>query len=140
MDRVKSPDGREWEVRASRFRLPEWRQFDFDPWLPESILGSLIGLLILAPLFLVIVPLAVVVAELPIALVRGLRASHGWIEAVSWYPQTLKISWRIDDRRNLEAAFDRITRQLAQGYEGLEFEGAEIVAMTPPAGLRDLSE
>jgi hypothetical protein len=137
--RVKSPDGREWEVRASRIRLPPWRDNGFDPWdYARGPLDGLFAFLVLLPVFMVVVPLAVFVAELPIALVRGLFGSYGWIEAVTWHPQTMKITWRIDDRRDLREIFDRIAARLAEGYEGMEFEGACIVGMTPPAGLKDL--
>jgi hypothetical protein len=100
---------------------------------------GLVAFLVLLPLFVVIVPVIRFAVELPFALVRGLLSSHGWIEAVCWWPQTLRITWRIDDRRKLGDAFARITSALARGYEGRECEGVRIVAMTPPAGLRDLA-
>jgi hypothetical protein len=67
-----------------------------------------------------------------------LRAD-GWIEALTTYPKEVKITWRVSDRGQLAKSFDRITQQLAHGYEGLAFDGVAIVEMTPPAGLRDLS-
>jgi hypothetical protein len=30
--RIRSPDGREWEVLSYRLRLPRWRQADYEPW------------------------------------------------------------------------------------------------------------
>jgi hypothetical protein len=140
MRRVQSPDGREWEVRDSRFRLPVWRQNDFDPWdHTVGVLDAVVAFVILLPIFVVIVPLAVFAAELPVSLARGLFGSHGWVEAVSWYPQTMRITWRVDDRRNLASVYERIVEHLSQGYDGLRFEGVRIVDMTPPAGLADLS-
>jgi hypothetical protein len=103
------------------------------------MIDGLVAFVILLPVFMVIVPLATFVTELPVALARGLFGSHAWVEAVSWYPQTMRIAWRIDDRRNLSEAYERILVQLPQGYDGLQFEGAQIVEMTPPAGLHDLS-
>lgn len=140
MRRVKSPDGREWEVRASRLRLPPWRENDFDPWnYTTGVLDGLFAFLVLLPVFMVIVPLATWIAELPVALVRGVFARNGWVEAVTTYPEAIKITWRVDDRTHLAATFERIAQTLAQGYDGLTFEGVAIVAMTPPAGLSDLN-
>jgi hypothetical protein len=138
--RVTSPDGREWEVRASRFRLPPWRQNNFDPWnYTTGILDGLFAFLILLPFFLIIVPVAAFLAEFPVAVARGLFSADGWIEAVCWYPQTLRIRWHIEDRHRLGESVDHVTQQLARGYDGLTFGGAEIVEITPPAGLNDLS-
>lgn len=140
MKRVKSPDGLEWEVRAVRFRLPAWRQNDFDPWdYTTGVLDGLLAFLVLLPFFMIILPFATFVAELPIAVARGLFTSPRWVEAVTWYPQTIRITWRIADRRKLAEAYDRILQQLVRGYDQLEVEGAKIVEMTEPLGIRDLS-
>jgi hypothetical protein len=132
MERVRAPDGREWELHAFRFRLPPWRQNSYSPEFDLSIV-SVFEYLVLLPIAVVVVPIAVFVAELPISLVRGVFGRGRWIEAVCWYPQTMRIVWRVDDRRKLRASFERLRGQLAQGYTGLEFEGARIVERTPPA-------
>jgi hypothetical protein len=57
MRRVQSPDGREWEVRASRFRLPRWRQNSYDPWEDATgLIPTVVAFLVLLPLFMVVVP------------------------------------------------------------------------------------
>lgn len=137
---VKSADGREWDVRASRFRLPPWRENGFDPWNHTTgVLDGLFSFLVLLPVFMVIVPLATWIAELPVAFVRGAVSREGWIEAVTTYPQEIKIIWRVADRRHLPESFERVTQALAQGYDAPTFDGVAIVAMTPPAALQDRS-
>ena len=127
---------------SSRFAIPSspWRENNFNPWnYATGVLDGLFAFLILLPFFLIIVPAAVFIAEFPVALARGLFSGDSWIAGVSWYPQTLRITWHVEDRHRLGECIDRITQQLVGGYDGLTFSAAEIVEMTPPAGLNDLS-
>jgi hypothetical protein len=91
--------------------------------------------LVLAPVVFLILPLRVFLAELPLAVGRSLFSRTRSIEAVCRYPQEMRITWRVDDPRQLDAGFERIVERLAQGYDGLELEGTRIVDMTRPAGL-----
>ena len=63
--RVTSPDGREWQVRAFRVRLPPWRQIDLGTDLGggEYDLFSIALALIALPFTLVLIPLALAILE-----------------------------------------------------------------------------
>ncbi len=120
-------------------RLPCWRQSSYDAWdTTTGVIDGAFSFLVLVPFFLIVVPLATFVAELPVAFVRGLLSPDGWIEATTWYPSRVTIVWRVSDRRTLPEFLATITDRLARGYDELEFEGVELVEMTEPLGFRDI--
>jgi hypothetical protein len=132
--RVASPDGREWEVRAYLLRFPRWREGGHDAadevlWLVLGFLESLVrGLLI---------PLALIVIEAPVAVARGLFGRTGWVDAVCRWPGEIRITWRTTRAARRPVA-EEIARRLEQGYDDLTPEGAELVEMTKPPGADDL--
>jgi hypothetical protein len=96
--RVSAPDGCAWEVRASRVRLPPWRQIDVwsDTWSTGTdfdLVGILLALIML-PFALLLIPLASAIVEVPIAVGRGLLSSTVWVEAVSHWPREQSYLWR----------------------------------------------
>jgi hypothetical protein len=140
---VKSPDGLEWEVSATNFRAPRWRENSYDPWRDDynmdPFLWKVFATVVVLPIMIVVVPALLFVFEYPVAIVRGLFTKVGWVEAVSWYPNETRITWRVAERRLLEIAQRDIANALTRGYDGLQFEEAKIVAVTRPAALNDLS-
>jgi len=131
VERVRAPDGREWELRTGRFRLPRWRK---NPYERLGAAPALDDLWIASDF----VPLGQFAVELPLALARGVVDRGGWIEAVCRYPDA-RITWRVTNRRELRASLERIGEQLARGYDSLELDGVEIAAVTPPGAVRELS-
>ena len=129
---VKSPDGREWTIRASRMRLPAWHHSNYEPE-DDGILGYLVG----APVYWLILPLAWVLAQLPVAAVRPLFSSVRWVEAESTWPSELKLIWK-SRKGEADLVAEHVAAKLAEGYEGLTPPGAEFVHMTRPPGLDDL--
>lgn len=91
--RAQSPDGREWDVSVSRFRLPSWHHSSFDP---DDSTGNLVVLafeyLILAPLFWFVFPLIRSLVLLPLAVARGPFSSTRWVEAVCRDPAEIRSS------------------------------------------------
>jgi hypothetical protein len=132
--RVRSPDGREWTIRISRVRLPPWPHSTYEPE-DDGILGYLVG----APLFWLILPLVLVLIQMPAAAVRPLFSPVRWVEADSVWPSELKMIWksRKDDAGRVAA---HVAAKLAEGYDGLTPAGAEFVFMTKPPGLDDLDD
>lgn len=136
MERVTSPDGREWEVRAYRVRLPPLRDFGGDD--PDPILGA--ETLVLGAAWAVVELIAALVVgllELPVAIARGLFGTSRWVEAACFWPSEIRITWRTVRGRERAVAAE-VARNLRAGYEDVTPNGAELVAMTPPAGLPDL--
>jgi hypothetical protein len=130
LQRVRSPDGKDWELRATRFRLPRWEGSVSEPRgaAPTlDVLWAVAGA----------VPGVLFVFDVLIALLRGIFDRGRWIEAVCWYPKT-RITWRVADRRQLWGSFVRIQDRLGRGSGDLEFEGVRIAAITPPDALREL--
>ena len=133
---MKSPDGREWTVGVSRIRMPAWPHSSYDP-ADDDLLWSLLGYLILAPFFWLILPLIWLLVQLPVAILRPLVSSTRWVEALSTWPNELKLIWKT--RRGQAAAVaEHVVAKLPQGYEDLTPVGAELVYMTRPPGLDDL--
>ena len=118
-----------------RVRLPQWRQVDYDEAEEPDDWLTAVGALVLTPILLLL-PLVRVVAELPIAVARGLFGSTRWVEVVCSSPGYIRITWRTTRDRSRQVA-DEIARRLEVGYEDLTPPGAEFVAMTPPPGSED---
>jgi hypothetical protein len=122
-------------VRPYLVRLPSWREGarEVDDDDPVSLVLGFFEWLLLG----LLVPLALVVLETPVAVARGLFGPTGWVDAVCRWPAEIRITWRTtrEDRRTIA---DEIAGRLGRGYEGLTPEGAELVEMTKPAGADDL--
>jgi hypothetical protein len=132
MLRATSPDGREWEVRRYRLRLPRWRELS-DP--AEEIDDPVNAIFSFAlTLLLLLASVALLVVELPIALFRAAFTRKRWIEAVCRWPSEVRITWETsrDHERDVEAA---VARQLELGYEHLRPANAVRVEMTKPPGF-----
>ena len=108
-----------------------------DSLADDDLLWSLLGYLILAPFFWLILPLIWLLVQLPVAILRPLVSSTRWVEALSTWPNELKLIWKT--RRGQAAAVaEHVVAKLPQGYEDLTPVGAELVYMTRPPGLDDL--
>jgi hypothetical protein len=130
--RVKSPDGREWTIRVSRMRLPAWHHSNYEPD-DDGILGYIVG----APLYWLILPLAWVVVQLPVAAARPLFSPVRWVEAESTWPSEMKLIWKTRKGEATPVA-DHVAAMLPRGFENLTPPGADLVHMTRPPGLDDL--
>ena len=96
--RATDPSGREWEIYASKLRLP--RRGPPDPTPAGLGLSGGRGEVITAPIdgivyLLSFIPrlLLLVLVDLPIALVRALRSDRWTIEAISWAPFHSSYTW-----------------------------------------------
>jgi hypothetical protein len=134
--RVTNPDGRQWDVRIVAVRLPALYNSTFDPWGESDVINLLIALLVLAPLFWVVLPLARAIALLPFALLRPLFSSTRWVEATCRDPTELEIVWRTT-RADGERVAAEIADRLEEGYD-LDVAGARLESMTKPPGADDL--
>jgi hypothetical protein len=135
--RATGPDGREWEVNVRRFRLPAWRDSGYEPEDDaHDLVSGAIAYVVLAPVHWFLVPLAIMLVELPAAVARSLFSSDRWIEATCRWPSELSILWRTS-KEHARAAADEVARQLGEGYE-LKPEGAVFVSMTKPPGVDHL--
>jgi hypothetical protein len=114
--RVKAPDGRTWEVRAFRVRLPPWRTVDVSTDEDDSDLFSIVIFLVAAPFSLLLIPLAAALVELPVAVVRGLFSSTAWVEAASHYPREERVLWRTS-RTDAAAVRAEVAAQLSSGTQ-----------------------
>jgi hypothetical protein len=135
--RVTGPDGREWEVRVVRVRLPQWRGSQFDPW--EEAAGEWHGVLLLLPfavVYWVAVALFTLLVALPFALVLSLFSRTRWIEAETRWPAPILVRWRTTAAR-AEAAVEEIAEALSRGYD-VKVEDAELEAITESPGFRDV--
>lgn len=79
LEPVRSPDGREWRVTVRRIGWPQWRKSGYDPELEEP--GFIVLGYLAAPFFWFVIPLVLVIAETPVALVRAIRSHRRWIDA-----------------------------------------------------------
>lgn len=132
--RVRSPDGRLWEVRSGRLRLPPWRQPDHDP-LEDAEHPLDVAIAFLAAVFLgLVVPLLTFVAELPVAVARSLVSRTRWVEAVCPWPAYIRVTWKAT-AKNARAARDHVVEHLARGYENVDPPNAERIEMTKPPGI-----
>ena len=96
-----------------------------------------VGYVFVVPIMWFLLPLARMLVELPVAMIRSIGSGSRWIEARTLWPAENVILWRVD-RDGAAAAAHHIATHLGSGYENLTPSGAEIVAMTPPPGLKDL--
>jgi hypothetical protein len=133
---VTSPDGRDWEVDVQRLRLPSWRHSDYEPGSDDAFFG-LVETIVVAPVLWFVVPLFRLLAELPVAVGRSFFSSTRWVEARCGTPGEICIVWRTS-RRRAEGLANELVERLGKGYENLTFDGAKLVSMTEPPGLRDL--
>lgn len=96
--RVEAADGRHWDVRASRLRLPPWRQVDIggdsQSTAGDFDLLSIAFTLIALPFTLLLIPLAIAIAEFPLAVARAIFSKTIWVEAVSHFPREERYLWR----------------------------------------------
>jgi hypothetical protein len=136
--RVRSPDGREWQISVIRFKLPGWPQSNYEPADQggSDPFDFILYYLILGPIFWIVIPLFRASLMTPVALVRGLFSSVRWIEVEVGFPAVIKMVWRTSKERADEAA-EHIASKLAVGYEQIAPEWLEFVSMTEPLGLRD---
>ena len=117
--------------------MPRWRHSEYDPWDDAGdLLSSVFAFVVLAPFFWFILPLAKVIAELPIALGQSLFSSTRWVEAAIREPSEIVMVWRTD-RDHAPGAAQYLARKLPRGYENLEPEGAQFESMTQPSGMSD---
>jgi hypothetical protein len=133
---VTSPDGRDWEVAVQRLRLPSWRHSDYEPDSDDAFFG-LVETIVVAPVLWFVVPLFRLLAELPVAVGRSFFSSTRWVQARCQTPGEICIVWRTS-RRRAEGLANELVERLGKGYENLVFDGAKLVSMTEPPGLRDL--
>jgi hypothetical protein len=134
--RVKSADGRDWEVGIQRVRLPTWRHSDYEPDSDEFLIG-LFDAVVVAPVLWFVVPLFRLLAEMPVAVGRSFFSTTRWVEAKCQPPGEICIVWRTS-RQRAEKVADELVLRLRGGYGNLTFEGAKLVSMTEPPGFRDL--
>jgi hypothetical protein len=136
---VTSPDGREWSVSVRRVRLPTWRHSEYDPAddADADFVWALFAYVVLAPLLWFVLPLVRALVELPFSLARPLVSSARWVEAECRWPAEIRIVWRTSRPRAASVA-DHVAARLADGYDDLTPEGAELEAMTRPPSLDDL--
>ena len=93
--RVQSPDGREWEVRVTRLRLPSWHHSQYEPEDDaRDLLSGAFAYLVLAPLLWFVLPLLRAIVLFSVALARSLFSSTRWIEAVCTDPAEIKMVWQ----------------------------------------------
>jgi len=118
-------------------RLPRWYESKFDPLWGGDPINMLVEVVVLAPLFWFILPLARAIALLPFAFLRPLFSSTWWVEAVCPGPPRLEIVWRTTRADSGRVAAE-IAGRLENGY-ALEVAGATFESMTKPPGLDDLS-
>jgi hypothetical protein len=71
-------------------------------------------------------------------MLRSIGSDTRWIEARTRWPAENVILWRVVDRSNAPAVADHIAAHLTNGYDDLTPAGAEIAAMTPPPGFKDI--
>jgi hypothetical protein len=136
--RIRSPDGREWEVLSYRLRLPRWRQADYEPWDDvRGIISGIIVFLLVVPFVLVVLPLLVFLLELPLAVAWSLFTSERWVEAVCRWPSEIRITWRTTSA-DAENVVDEVARQLELGYGEVNPEHADLLEMTRPPGFEDV--
>jgi hypothetical protein len=136
---VTSPDGLEWAVSTHRIKWPGWRHSQYEPGndAGDDVFGAVIAYLIVAPVMWFVVPFFVVLGEVPVALVRAVFSSDRWIEARASYPSSVRIQWRASKADAADLASE-IANRLSRGYESLTPDGARLVEMTEPPGLKDL--
>jgi hypothetical protein len=134
--RAESPDGRHWEVRIQRVRLPSWRHSEYESDSDDLLLG-LVETIVVGPVFWFVIPLFRMLAELPVAIGRSFFSSASWVEARCQAPGQIAIVWCVS-RQRAEAVADELVERLRGGYGNLTFEGAKLVSMTEPPGFRDL--
>jgi hypothetical protein len=127
---VFGADGSAWRVRVYRFRAPRWRQFggsvSEDPavtifWPVDIVLG-----VISAVVMGLIVPLLVIVVEMPIAAVRALFSDTRWIEATREGQPPDRMTWQTDAANASEVA-DQVARQLELGYDRVAPHNAVLI-------------
>ena len=131
MTRVRSPDGREWEVRVIRVRFPRWHDSTFEPtWTLVDV--------VLVPFYWLVLPVARVLLAFPFVLARAAVSKRRWIEAECRWPAVILIRWKTSSER-AERVAEEVTALLASGYAGLHaIAGADLESMTEPPGLHDL--
>lgn len=101
---VRSPDGREWSIRARLWRLPA----------PEH--GGYVSRLREAPPFGTVVAAAVVLVRMTVVpVLQATVDGRPWIEAVSEGPPPVTMVWRATGRVKRAAAVDEIAEALARG-------------------------
>lgn len=133
---VTGPNGTYWEVYVSKTALPAWREGSVGGLelglgsgidgrfaileLPFAVLAALWGTLV--------VPLARLLALLPVAVIRGRRSRALRIEAVCPFPVREVLLWTTTDE-GLQGALDEIVAGLAAGTvaqpEGTVYSGRE---------------
>jgi hypothetical protein len=117
--------------------MPAWHHSRYDPWEDDDWYIGLLAFVALAPFFWIILPLVWVLVQIPVAALRSLFSTTRWVEAVSTWPNELKLIWKTEKGRAAAVA-DHVAAKLAHGYEDLTPPGAEFVYMSEPAGLDDL--
>ena len=135
--KATSPDGRQWKIGVRRVRFPSWPRSDYDTWETGDPISIVISLL-LAPFFWLLIPLARVLLELPLAVGRGLFSPTRWVEARSVWPSEMSLVWRTSDEHSREVV-EKILEELPKGYGSLgDIDGAVFESMTEPPGVHDL--
>ena len=78
-----------------------------------------------------IVPLLVIVVEMPIAAVRALVSNDRWVEAESEGQPFDRMTWRTDTA-HVVAVADQVARQLELGYDRIAPHNAEFEGFAQP--------
>lgn len=130
--RVTASDGSDWIVRIARIRLPRWRTQDafFDESVGEELdILSIAFAVVLFPFTHLLVPCALYIVELPIALGRAVVTRDRWVEAASHYPTEQWALWRTP-REDAPTVAAMVAAQLAAG-EPVRPARAEFIERVP---------
>jgi hypothetical protein len=115
-----------------RVRLPRWRTQDafFDESVGEGLdIFSLAFAVVLFPFTHLLIPLALYIVELPIALIRAVGTRDRWVEAMSYYPTEQWALWRTP-RDDAPTVVAMVASQLAAG-EAVRPARAEFIERVP---------
>jgi hypothetical protein len=93
---VQGPEGRQWDVKISKFRPPSWRFADFfqDEKSVMSGQNPLLTLLFLIVLAVLVFPVIGLVFELPYRLLQAVFSPGYSIRARSTEPTEERLEWR----------------------------------------------
>lgn len=112
--KVKAPDGREWEIRSYRFRWPGVIGFRSSPGATAASSSYTMQALLVRLVFALVFSLVVwVISVLLKALVTPFRRS-AWVDAVSLRPERKDLTWKTS-RAHAHAVAAEIAEQLAAG-------------------------
>jgi hypothetical protein len=137
---ARSPDGREWEIRIRRVRVPPAPESQFDPSEHASdLLSSVLAYAIAAPVMWFVIPGIRFAVRAPVALVRATRSPIRWVVAESDDLAPITIAWRTTSA-SAEAVALAVGQRLSNGYAELRtVPDAVLTDMSEPPGTRDVA-